>query len=406
MGAVLFMVYRIKPRFLLIVLQSIIMVVCMLAALQLENPSPKRLAVLALLMTALVIWVNLGEIITDSLCKLLKSKTHCPAGYGRLRMIIFLVDVALLYMLEQNSRFILNYYLHLLYFVLMVNAGVRLSRRQGLLVNAITFIAFLSKFTSLLSTSYSPFNLSLAMFSFFTGILTLLIISYAKSMAEEKENTDRLYAELKSYAGKVKELSIAGERSRIAGELHDIIGHSLTALIMELEICSRIMAEDSQKALQMVKKSAVRARGALANVRRAVDALKPEELEGKRLEAALAGLVQEFSLSCGVLVDIEISQCPALSPRAEMAVFRAVQEALTNSLRHGKAGAVKIQASRGAGGIVINIADDGCGAERIVPGHGLSGMRERLESAGGRLSFYSGGENKGFFIEISLPVMP
>lgn len=407
MGA-FFLLYNRNSRLLLVTLRLIIMGACMLAALHLENPSPERLAVLAVFMSVLLLWVNLRDLVPGRLLGRFgkaagREKEGGRPEQGRLLMLVFLGDVALLYILEQNSRFILNYYLHLLYFVLMVNAGVSLSRKQGLLVNSAALIVFLSKFARLLSANYSPFNVSLAMFSFFTGILTLIIISYAKSMAEEKEKTDILYSELKTYAGKVRELSITGERNRIAGELHDIIGHSLTALTMELEICSRIMAGDSQKAQEIIKNATTDARNALINVRRAVDALKPGELEGKTLNAALAVLVQKFSRNCGLRVELNFELCPALSPRAELAVFRVVQEALTNSQRHGKATTVKICAAPGAGSTVINISDDGCGTEEIVPGHGLNGMRQRVESVGGRLSYNSRGRHNGFSIEIHLP---
>lgn len=384
------------------------MVPCMAAALFLEKPSPERLAVMAGNMAILIIWMHLREFRPGGLNRLLRfnyaRQKVSPGGgaNGLIPVVFYLVDVALLFTLEQNSRFILNYYLHFLYFVLLVNAGVNLPKVHGLAVNAMTFVLSMVKFVQLLAVNNTPFNFSAAMFSFFTGILTMLIISYAKTMFQEKEKVEMLYGELKQYASRVRELSVAGERNRIAGELHDIIGHSLTALVMELEICARIMAEDPRKAHDIVKRAIEYARSALVNVRRAVDALRPGELEKKDLRSALVGLVEEFSVSCGVAVELDLKAVGDFSPMAELALFRAVQEALTNSLRHGRATAIKIDTVTYSDSTVIKICDNGAGDANSIPGHGLKGMRDRVETAGGRVT-YGPGENGGFTVEIRLP---
>lgn len=378
-----------KTKWLQLVLMDVVLAACFLAALRLEAPARERLTVLALLFTVFTLWVHLKEL--------------RPIRFHRLYYLAFLADITLVYLIEQNSRFVINYYFHLIYFLLIISAQTVLPRKQGLAVGMLTFLVSMIKFAELLRINPGPANISLAIFSFFTGVLTIVILNYARYIREDKETTAGLYDELKVYAGKVQELAVTAERNRIAREIHDSLGHSLTALIMELEICQRMLARDQAQAQKMLQEVKASARQGLAGVRQAVEALRPRELEQSSLVDALGELVREFAGGTGLAVKlVEKSKIPPLPPLAGLALYRAAQEALTNAVRHGRAGQVDIILERNTAGVVMIVADAGQGAAEIRPGYGLVGMTERVEAAGGRVEFISEKGN-GFTVIVEIP---
>lgn len=379
-----------KAKWLQLALRDVALAACFLAALRLEAPARERLTVLALLFAVFALWVHLKEL----------RFIRCH----RLYYLAFLADIALVYLIEQNSRFVIDYYFHLIYFILIIAAEVDLPRKQGLAVSVLTLLVSMQKFGELLQNNPAPANISIAIFSFFTGVLTIVILNYARRIREDKETIAGLYDDLKTYAGQVQELAATAERNRIAREIHDSLGHSLTALIMELEICQRTLARDPAQALKMLEEVKAGARQGLAGVRRAVEALRPRELERGSLVDALQELAREFAGGTGIAIKLaEKSKIPPLPPLTGLALYRTAQEALTNAVRHGRAGQVDIILERTAAGVALTVADDGQGAVEIRPGYGLAGMAERLEAAGGRADFTSE-EGKGFTVKVEIPL--
>ncbi|MEW6425108.1 MAG: sensor histidine kinase [Bacillota bacterium] len=378
-----------KVNWLRLALRDVVLAACFLAALRLEAPARERLAVLALLFAVFTLWVHLKEL--------------GPIRCHRLYYLAFLADIALVYLIEQNSRFVINYYFHLIYFLLIISAQTDLPRKHGLAVSVLTFLVSMIKFAELLRINPGPANISLAIFSFFTGVLTIVILNYARYIREDKETIARLYDELKAYAGQVQELAVTAERNRIAREIHDSLGHSLTALIMELEIYQRTLARDPAQAQKMLEEIKAGARKGLAAVRQAVEALRPRELEEGSLPEALGELVREFASGTGVTIKLaKKNRIPPLPPLSGLALYRAAQEALTNAVRHGRAAQVDIILERTAAGVVLTVADNGQGAAEIRPGYGLAGMAERVEAAGGRVEFISE-KGKGFTVKVEIP---
>ena len=165
------------------------------------------------------------------------------------------------------------------------------------------------------------------------------------------------------------------ERHRIAQELHDEVGQSLTVVLLGLkQVESRVPAEVREE-LALVRESA---RAGLDDVRRVARRLRPGVLEDLGLTSALAALVTDFSTSSTASVRRSFSPgLPALSAEAELVVYRVAQEALTNAARHADAGSVELSLGRQGETVVLEIRDDGRGFGERVEGSGLLGMRER-----------------------------
>ena len=165
------------------------------------------------------------------------------------------------------------------------------------------------------------------------------------------------------------------ERHRIAQELHDEVGQSLTVVLLGLkEMESRAPAELVEE-LAAVRESA---RAGLDDVRRVARRLRPGVLDDLGLTSALAALTTEFASHSTASVRRSFAPgLPALSPEAEVVVYRVAQEALTNAARHADAHEVELSLQRLGDSVVLEVRDDGRGFEGLADGSGLMGMRER-----------------------------
>src|SRR3954468_14394230 len=171
------------------------------------------------------------------------------------------------------------------------------------------------------------------------------------------------------------------ERRRIAQELHDDVGQSITVLLLEL---SRARREGGDPALADAQATA---RGLLEDVRHICHELRPESLDDLGLPNAVRTLAQRVSEAAGMPVDVTVDDdlC-GLSPEAELVVLRVAQESLTNVVRHGRASSASVSLRRSADGVCLRVADDGRGLRVADAGSGIRGMRERAMSIGGQLA--------------------
>jgi two-component system, NarL family, sensor histidine kinase UhpB len=179
------------------------------------------------------------------------------------------------------------------------------------------------------------------------------------------------------------------ERLRVARELHDEIGQTLTAVTIQAE---RAADADPELASQALRQVADAVRGSLDEVRRIARELRPEALDDLGLVNALIALCTRVDAQGGPRVRRELQgKLPVLSPDIELVVYRIAQEGLTNALRHSDARSVTLVLSTDAETLAVRIADDGRGMPTNLPGGtaGIAGMRERALLVGGRLAIES-----------------
>jgi signal transduction histidine kinase len=206
-----------------------------------------------------------------------------------------------------------------------------------------------------------------------------IAVSIANREHAARRSLVRANAELHATQALLAEGSRADERMRIARELHDIMGHELSALALQLEV-ARNLTEG--RAREHVGKARDLGDRLLAEVRGVVGAMRARE--GTDLGPALR-LLAESPPGLNVHLDAPESLVIEDGARAHC-VLRCVQEMFTNTVRHAEAGNLWLRVQRDAGGgIVVQARDDGRGAAALRPGHGLVGMRERLEEMGGWL---------------------
>jgi two-component system sensor histidine kinase UhpB len=193
-----------------------------------------------------------------------------------------------------------------------------------------------------------------------------------------------------------------GERARIAQELHDGVGQSLTAILLE---AGRLAGSD-HVAPEDVGRIRDVARDSLDEVRRVARQLRPHVLEDLGLRSALSALTTDLFEHGDTHARRSISPAlPDLDETVELVVFRVAQEALTNVARHAGATSVELRLTPRGGEVVLVDADDGRGVPRGADGTGLRGMRERAGLVGGTVDV-ARREGGGTVVTLVVPVVP
>jgi len=199
-------------------------------------------------------------------------------------------------------------------------------------------------------------------------------------------------------------LALVEERNRLSREMHDSLGHRLTAAVVQLEGAERLIPSDPARAAGMVRAMREELKEALAELRHMVAALRSE---GPPLDAALRRLAERFETNTGLPVRLQLPLDLPLLPQAhELALYRAAQEGLTNVQRHAAARHVRLGLALAEGGIWLTVSDDGQGtAPGAVRegGFGLRGLRERAAPLGGQLD-WSSTPGEGTQLSLWLPL--
>jgi signal transduction histidine kinase len=216
------------------------------------------------------------------------------------------------------------------------------------------------------------------------------------ALEQVREANQRLQATLDDNAGlhrqllaRAREAGVLDERRRMAREIHDTLAQGLIGIITQLQAAEQ--SGDIPDRWRAHFAAATRmARESLAEARRSVDALRPEQLETAELADALAGVAERWSVLHGVAVRVTTTGTTRpMRPEAELALLRAAQEALANVARHAQAGSVALTLGYRERDVALEVRDDGCGFAAPTPapggGFGLKAMRERIEGLSGTL---------------------
>jgi signal transduction histidine kinase len=203
----------------------------------------------------------------------------------------------------------------------------------------------------------------------------------------------------------------AAERARVARELHDVLAHNLSVMVIQAAAARRVAERDPAAAVKAAEQISRTGREALSELRYVFGPVRKEDGEELGAAPGLANLDQLASRAhrAGLPVDLRVEGQPlALSPGADMAAYRVIQEALTNTLKHAQGARATVTVRYEPHDVVVEVLDDGVGAAGNgngwdVGGHGLVGMRERVALYGGKLEV-GGRPDGGFAVRAQLPV--
>jgi signal transduction histidine kinase len=238
-------------------------------------------------------------------------------------------------------------------------------------------------------------------------VLSLYTIRYKKRLSVVMEKNSELLSQIqhtKEHTAAIEELAAAQERKRIAGDVHDSVGHTMAIIISLISVCTLACQKNDietvRRKLDDMMKAALKGQNELKHSVQGI-LLKNEEASG--IVHSIHSLVEDFKKT-GVKVDFTVDGYESSDVSVYGSViYRVCFEGLTNALKHGQAKQVNILLRFTNELISLYIFDDGIGCKEINKNMGLLGMEERVLAAGGKISFGSDGE-KGFNIHVEIPL--
>lgn len=299
-------------------------------------------------------------------------------------------------------------FLAFLLFMLTAEAFVDLRPRYALVYSVSVATSWLLLFWigtgSREDVANAAVSLSLGMI--FSGTFALALAAYGKQTTRAELLLRELRtanAELSAAREREKALAAAQERVRLAREIHDGLGHHLTALNVQLQAAAKLVGRDPDRAEETIAICREEAHAALEEVRSSVAAMRGTPLDGRSLDEALYSLVRDFDRRSPL--DARFSEhgdAVPLAPAAAITFYRAAQEGLTNVQKHAHATCVTVTLEFTLENVRLRVEDDGTGIASTGGGFGLAGLRERAEQLGGAFSarHRDGG---GFQLELSIP---
>jgi signal transduction histidine kinase len=196
---------------------------------------------------------------------------------------------------------------------------------------------------------------------------------------------------------------VAKERNRMAREIHDGLGHHLTALNMQIKAARAVMTSDGHKAGEFLQNAESLTQKALVDVRQSVSSLRLTENETRSLYEQIENSLQVCH-SSGIAVDFRLIASPRpTSAEINLAILRAAQECVNNMLKHARASHASVDLDYSSPAVIrFYFQDDGIGSEILNGGFGLLGMKERVMLLEGELNVHTA-KGEGFRVEILLP---
>lgn len=216
----------------------------------------------------------------------------------------------------------------------------------------------------------------------------------------------RTNEELEAERSRATRLAVSEERARIAREVHDVLAHTVSVMVLQAEAAEALLATDTTRSRSSLVAIQDTGRDALGELRRLLAVIRDDGPVSDRapqpgldrLEELIVQL-REAGLSVAVSREGDLHR---LSPGIDLCAFRVVQEALTNTLKHAHATSASVVLHFGQLWLDVHVTDDGVGSQRTNGGHGLIGIRERVAMYGGRLDV-GNGELGGFEVHARLP---
>ncbi|WP_319423002.1 sensor histidine kinase [Pleurocapsa sp. FMAR1] len=241
----------------------------------------------------------------------------------------------------------------------------------------------------------------------FAFVLAFVLLLVGALLAEYESRAKLVQANrrLREYALQIENQATLQERNRIAREIHDSVGHYLTAQSIQLENTAVFLTQDPLKAASHLAKARQLGKDALANIRASIATLRNDPIKERSLLTTIEKLILEFQSNTNIAIASEIDLISTLPTEVNTALYRIVQEALTNISKHSQATKVHLSLKETAEKILLSIQDNGCGFNPSdnTTGFGLQGMKERTAALPGKIAIISK-YGQGCLIDVEIPL--
>ena len=324
-----------------------------------------------------------------------------PAVKGRPTVFsIIAIGICLLLSLNREFSVIQIYYFFLMGDIFHAQSGKRLT--VLIVVHYVGFIAVwcFSRMLEEQNNVREFVHLFLLLSAIYAVVLFIsAVIHYMK---QEQERLKVLNADLIEYSFEEREYLIAKERGNISQELHDSIGHSLMAVLMNVRYLKAIQSRSEDERQKQIEEIEKLLKECVSNLRESVDSLRKLD-ESICLKEEIDRVVQKFGELALVTIRLNYDSRAESAPnQIKTVLFKTIREGITNSIRHGNAGSIQISIRCVEERIEMIMKDNGSGCAEIHKSYGLNGIMERVSEAGGEVFFISE-KNKGFTIKALLP---
>ncbi|HZW03488.1 MAG TPA: sensor histidine kinase [Anaerolineaceae bacterium] len=274
------------------------------------------------------------------------------------------------------------------------------SRRGAIFISALAWLGMAVPFTYYYGLSAF---LSWAM-PFLAAIVFVAVFTQtALSEQQARAALNRANQKLRESAAQAEELAIAQERNRLAREIHDGLGHYLTAVNIQIKAAQAMIDQDPALARNALTNAQQMTQDALADVRRSISSLRTDPATERPLSETITRLLTELR-TADIQTHFTLTGAPRALPQpVEFTCYRAVQESLTNIRKHANARHVQVCLEYRPDAVRLTVEDDGVGAaDTETGGYGLVGLRERVALHGGQLAIETG-PGRGFRLQIEIP---
>jgi signal transduction histidine kinase len=302
-----------------------------------------------------------------------------------------------------------------LYLILVTRSCLIFQLPGRLAVTLSSFILFLltlrqrippGRFSPLAQERFRFFSFSLAVLFGLSLVFVLLLMNAVLSERQSRDKLETANEKLRQYALKIENQATLEERNRIAREIHDSLGHSLTALNLQLETALKLSKSDIPRAMIFLATAKELGSKALQDVRQSVSKMRSHPLQGQTLEQLIEILAADFQRSTGILPNCQISIISPLSMEISTPIYRIIQESFTNISKYAQATEVQLELTTTLETLKLIIQDNGSGfdVEQNTTGFGLQSMRDRTLSLRGEFHIHSS-YNAGCQIIVNIPLL-
>lgn len=302
-----------------------------------------------------------------------------------------------------------------IYLVLVTRSCLIFQLPGRLIVTSISFILFLltlrvrfynaPMIPSGFGDKFRVFGLNLATLFGLTLVFILLLMNAVLSERQSRDKLSAANAKLREYALQIENQATLEERNRIAREIHDSLGHSLTALNLQLETAVKLWQSNPQKAHEFLTRAKELGSKSLQDVRHSVSTMRSHSWEGQSLQQAIIKLIEDCQHSTGIHINYQLNLDRNIPTEVSSTIYRIIQEAITNICKYANASNIDLYATTQPTHLQLNINDNGIGFDpnQQTNGYGLQSMRDRTTALNGDFEITTA-PGEGCQINVSIPL--
>lgn len=287
-----------------------------------------------------------------------------------------------------------------LWFILMLNIDVIIDykTKYGVIFSIVGYITYIICYLTKLNPTSIPHG---AMVALIGGVQYTFIMSVgfiAKKFYEQNNRYKQLMAKQKAQMLELEQMTVLKERNRMAGEIHDTVGHQLTTALVQLEATSVIIDNDKEQAKRRLSIIKEQVKTSLNELRSSIRQLKDENYDD--LSEILTDMFKKVKVTTGIDIHTDLLSIDDIPENARKTIHRMIMEAITNAIKHGRCKNIWLVLRFEDGHISIKIENDGFIPEEINYGFGLNRMKERVEELDGM--FMHGIGKHGLFVSADI----